>query len=366
MKKLGFGLMRLPCKSSDGKDIDLERVSEMVDKFLSRGFTYFDTAYVYHGGFSEVAFRECVVKRHPRDSFTITTKLPLFSKPDRAGMEKLFNESYERLGVEYIDYYWLHALNRDSYRYAKDSGAFDYLRELKAAGKIRHMGFSFHDNAETLDKILTEQPDMEFVQLQINYLDWEDGGVQSRLCYETAVKHGKPVIVMEPVKGGALANPPKKVEKLLKEADPEASCASWAVRFAASLPGVMVVLSGMSNIEQVEDNVSYMEDFKPLNEDEKAMLLSAAEDIKLAIPCTACRYCTDGCPMSIKIPDIFAIYNTMKRDLHKKWEAREKYAELIKESGKADDCIGCEQCVNACPQHLEIPRLLAECSADLS
>ena len=221
MKKLGFGLMRLPCKSSDGKDIDLERVSEMVDKFLSRGFTYFDTAYVYHGGFSEVAFRECVVKRHPRDSFTITTKLPLFSKPDRAGMEKLFNESYERLGVEYIDYYWLHALNRDSYRYAKDSGAFDYLRELKAAGKIRHMGFSFHDNAETLDKILTEQPDMEFVQLQINYLDWEDGGVQSRLCYETAVKHGKPVIVMEPVKGGALANRPKRLKSFLRKPIPK-------------------------------------------------------------------------------------------------------------------------------------------------
>ena len=171
MKKLGFGLMRLPCIGGDGKNIDLEKVKEMVDLFMAHGYTYFDTAYVYHGGFSEVAFRECVVKRHPRDSFTVTTKLPLFSKPDRAGMEKIFAESMERLGVEYIDYYWLHALNRDSYRYAVESGAFDYLRELKAAGKIRHMGFSFHDNAETLDKILTEQPDMEFVQLQINYAD---------------------------------------------------------------------------------------------------------------------------------------------------------------------------------------------------
>ena len=366
MKKLGFGLMRLPCIGGDGKNIDLEKVKEMVDLFMAHGYTYFDTAYVYHGGFSEVAFRECVVKRHPRDSFTVTTKLPLFSKPDRAGMEKIFAESMERLGVEYIDYYWLHALNRDSYRYAVESGAFDYLRELKAAGKIRHMGFSFHDSAETLDKILTEQPDMEFVQLQINYLDWEDKGVQSRLCYETATKHGKPVIVMEPIKGGSLANPPKKAEKILKDANPDASCASWAIRFAASLPNVMVVLSGMSELWQVEDNLSYMDDFKPLTESEYKTIAEATENIKFAIPCTACRYCTDGCPMSISIPDIFAAYNTMKHDIHKKGEAREKYADIIKTSGRASDCIGCEQCVNACPQHLEIPRLLAECEADLA
>ncbi len=366
MKKLGFGLMRLPCIGGDGKNIDLEKVKKMVDLFMAHGYTYFDTAYVYHGGFSEVAFRECVVKRHPRDSFTVTTKLPLFSKPDRAGMEKIFAESMERLGVEYIDYYWLHALNRDSYRYAVESGAFDYLRELKAAGKIRHMGFSFHDNAETLDKILTEQPDMEFVQLQINYLDWEDKGVQSRLCYETATKHGKPVIVMEPIKGGSLANPPKKAEKIFKDANHDASCASWAIRFAASLPNVMVVLSGMSELWQVEDNLSYMDDFKPLTENEYKTVAEATENIKFAIPCTACRYCTDGCPMSISIPDIFAAYNTMKHDIHKKGEAREKYAEIIKTSGRASDCIGCEQCVNACPQHLEIPRLLSECEADLA
>ena len=358
--------MRLPCIGGDGKNIDLEKVKEMVDLFMAHGYTYFDTAYVYHGGFSEVAFRECVVKRHPRDSFTVTTKLPLFSKPDRAGMEKIFAESMERLGVEYIDYYWLHALNRDSYRYAVESGAFDYLRELKAAGKIRHMGFSFHDNAETLDKILTEQLDMEFVQLQINYLDWEDKGVQSRLCYETATKHGKPVIVMEPIKGGSLANPPKKAEKILKDANPDASCASWAIRFAASLPNVMVVLSGMSELWQVEDNLSYMDNFKPLTESEYKTIAEATENIKFAIPCTACRYCTDGCPMSISIPDIFAAYNTMKHDIHKKGEAREKYAEIIKTSGRASDCIGCEQCVNACPQHLEIPRLLSECEADLA
>lgn len=365
MKKLGFGLMRLPTLDGDYSKIDLARVNEMVDKFMAHGYTYYDTAYVYHGGFSEVAFRECVVKRYPRDSFTVTTKLPLFGKPDRAGMEKIFNESITRLGVDYIDYYWLHALGRDSYQYALQVGAFDYLRELKAEGKIKHMGFSFHDNAETLDKILTEQPDVEFVQLQINYLDWEDKGVQSRLCYEVAEKHGKPVIVMEPIKGGALANPPHAAEKLLKEADPDASCASWAVRFAASLPNVMVVLSGMSELWQVEDNVAYMDDFKPLTDEERKIIDEAAEKIKFAIPCTACRYCCDGCPMSINIPEIFAIYNEMKRDFRKKREAVNKYNELVKTSGRADDCIGCEQCVNACPQHLDIPRLLSECAADL-
>ncbi len=365
MKKLGFGLMRLPCINGDGKNIDLEKVKEMVDLFLAHGYTYFDTAYVYHGGFSEVAFRECVVKRHPRESFTVTTKLPLFPNPDRAGMERMFGESMERLGVDYIDYYWLHALNRGSYQFAVSSGAFDYLRELKAQGKIKHMGFSFHDNAETLDKILTEQPDMEFVQLQLNYLDWEDKGVQSRLCYEVATKHGKPVIVMEPIKGGSLANPVKKVEKMLKDAEPDMSCASWAIRFAASLPNVMVVLSGMSELWQVEDNLSYMDDFKPVTDEEKAILEEAAKELKFAIPCTACRYCTDGCPMNINIPEIFAAYNRMKQDIHKKWEAREKYAEILKTSGSPEDCIGCEQCVNACPQHLEIPKLLSECAGDL-
>ena len=366
MKKLGFGLMRLPIIGGDHSKINLELVQPMVDMFMAHGYTYFDTAYVYHGGFSEVAFRECVVKKYPRDSFTVTTKLPLFGKPDRAGMEKIFAESMERLGVDYIDYYWLHAMGRDSYAHAVAVGAFDYLRELKAAGKIRHMGFSFHDSPETLEKILTEQPDVEFVQLQINYLDWEDGGVQARRCYEVATAHEKPVIVMEPIKGGSLANPPKKAEKLLKDYNPDASCASWAVRFAASLPNVMVVLSGMSELWQVEDNVSCMDDFKPITDEERAILEKAVEEIKFAIPCTACRYCTDGCPMSINIPEVFAVYNKMKRDIHKKWEAKNDYAELLKTSGSPDSCIGCEQCVNACPQHLEIPKLLAECSADLS
>ena len=365
MKKLGFGLMRLPIIGGDHSKIDLEKTQEMVDLFLSHGYTYFDTAYVYHGGFSEVAFRECVVKKYPRDKYTITTKLPLFGKPDRAGMEKIFSESIERLGVDYIDYYWLHAMGRDSYQYALEVGAFDYLRELKAEGKIKHMGFSFHDNAETLDKILTEQPDMEFVQLQINYIDWEDGGVQARLCYEVATKHGKPVIVMEPIKGGSLANPPKKAEKLLKDYNPDASCASWAVRYTASLPNVMVVLSGMSELWQVEDNLAYMDDFKPLTDEEYKVIEKAAEEIKFAVPCTACRYCTDGCPMNINIPEVFKVYNDMKRDLRRKHEFVNKYNELLKESGKPDECIGCGQCENACPQHLEIPKLLAECAADL-
>ncbi len=365
MKKLGFGLMRLPLKSGDGKDIDLEKVKEMVDLFMAHGYTYYDTAYVYHGGFSEVAFRECVVKRYPRDSFTVTTKLPLFGKPDRAGMEKIFNESMTRLGVDYIDYYWLHAMGKDTYQHATEVKAFEYLKELKEAGKIKHIGFSFHDSPEMLEKILTEHPEAEFVQLQINYLDWEDGWVRAHRCYDVATKFGKPVIVMEPVKGGSLANPPKKAEKILKDYNPDASCASWAIRFAASLPNVMVVLSGMSALWQVEDNVKVMDDFKPLTDEERKVLDEATENIKFAIPCTACRYCTDGCPMKISIPDVFALYNSLKRDLRKRQESKDKYAELIKTTGSADSCIGCEQCVNVCPQHLDVPKLLAECLLEL-
>lgn len=235
MKKLGFGLMRLPIIGGDQSKIDIEAVKKMVDEFLAKGFTYFDTAYVYHGGFSEVAFREAVVKRYPRDAYTITTKLPLFSKPDRAGMEKIFAESMERLGVDYIDYYWLHAMGKDSYEHAQKVDAFGYLKELKEAGKIKHIGFSFHDGPEMLEKILTEHPEAEYVQLQINYLDWEDGWVRARRCYEVAVKYNKPVIVMEPVKGGALANLPKSAAKIFDQYNPEPSYASWAIRYCASL-----------------------------------------------------------------------------------------------------------------------------------
>ena len=365
MKKLGFGLMRLPIIGGDQSKIDIEAVKKMVDEFLAKGFTYFDTAYVYHGGFSEVAFREAVVKRYPRDAYTITTKLPLFSKPDRAGMEKIFAESMERLGVDYIDYYWLHAMGKDSYEHAQKVDAFGYLKELKEAGKIKHIGFSFHDGPEMLEKILTEHPEAEYVQLQINYLDWEDGWVRARRCYEVAVKYNKPVIVMEPVKGGALANLPKSAAKIFDQYNPEPSYASWAIRYCASLDNVITVLSGMSNMEQVLDNTSYMDDFKPLCEEDYKVIDKVAKNLKFAIPCTACRYCTDGCPMNISIPDIFAVYNEYKRDMRKLGDLKGKYSEITTSSGKASDCIGCEQCKEHCPQNLDIPKLLNECVLEL-
>ncbi len=365
MKKLGFGLMRLPVIDGDQKNIDLEQVKQMVDAYMAKGFTYFDTAYVYHGGQSEVAFREAVVKRYPRDSFTVTTKLPLFGKPDRKGMEDIFNTSMERLGVDYIDYYWLHAMNKEFTEYAEQIGAFEYVMELKEKGLVKHIGFSFHDSAEVLEEIIVNHPEMEFVQLQINYLDWEDEWVQAKKCYEIAVKYGKQVIIMEPVKGGALANLPKAAAKIIADYNPKPSQASWAVRYAASLENVLTVLSGMSNLEQVEDNISYMENFVPLTDAEVKMLAKVAENAKASIPCTACRYCTDGCPMRISIPDIFSIYNEYKRDIRKKKAAVEKYAELVKTSGKASDCMGCGNCTHHCPQNLDIPKLLNECNLEL-
>lgn len=365
MKKLGFGLMRLPTMEGDHSKIDIEAVKKMVDVFMERGFTYYDTAYVYHGGQSEVAFKEAVVKRYPRDSYTVTTKLPLFSRPDRAGMERIFNESMERLGVDYIDYYWLHAMGKDLYEYAESVDAFGYLKELKAAGKIKHIGFSFHDGPELLERMLTEHPEVEYVQLQINYLDWEDGWVRGRRCYEVATRFGKPVIVMEPVKGGALANLPKSAASIFDNYDPKPSYASWAVRYCASLENVMTVLSGMSNLEQVLDNTSYMDNFNPLEPKDYEVIAEVTKKLKFAIPCTACRYCTDGCPMNISIPDVFAIYNEYKRDTMKLDELKGKYRELIKTNGKAGDCIGCEQCKNHCPQNLDIPKLLNECVLEL-
>ena len=242
MKKLGFGLMRLPLADpKDHSNIDIEKVKEMVDVFMSKGFTHFDTAYVYHGGKSEVAFREAVVKRYPRESFTVTDKLPLFNRPDRAGMEKIFAEMLERCGVEYFDYVWLHAMGKDLYKHAQEVDAFGYLSELKAQGKIVNIGFSFHDSPETLDLMLTEHPEVDAIQLQINYVDWEGNWVQAKRCYEIACKHNVPVIVMEPIKGGSLAQLPKKAEKLFKDYNPDASAASWAIRYAASLDNVVNV-----------------------------------------------------------------------------------------------------------------------------
>lgn len=369
MKKLGFGLMRLPVlNAEDSKSIDMPQMERMVDMFLERGYTYFDTAYMYHDYQSEIAAREALVKRHPRDSFTLTTKMPTMFLREKGDQERIFEEQLKKCGVEFFDYYLLHNLNTDHYATAERLGTFDFLRRLKEEGQIRHIAFSFHDKADVLDRILSAHPEVEFVQLQINYLDWESPRVQSRLCYETAVRHGKKVIIMEPVKGGALAQLPADAEALLKAADPGASIASWALRFAAGLPDVHVVLSGMSNIAQLDDNTAVMSDFKPLSDGERAMLEKCAEIINnyTAIPCTACHYCTEGCPMGIDIPAIFAMYNESARaKLLRAWSdpGKKKYDEFVGDHAKASDCVACRQCEGACPQHIGVVKALADVAA---
>ena len=360
MPALGFGCMRLPRKE-DGT-IDVEQCKVMTDTFLKAGLKYFDTAYVYEG--SEDAVRQMLVERHDRSEYYLTSKLNARVAKDEEDAKNQLKVSLERTGAGYFDFYLLHAMNKDNYPTYEKYHLFDYVKEAKEKGLVKHWGFSFHDTPETLDKILTEHPDAEFVQLQINYADWDAPNVQSRRCYEVARKHGKPVVVMEPIKGGTLANPPESVAKLFKEYSPEASVASWAVRFVASKEGIMTVLSGMSNIAQMEDNVSYMADFKPLNEEESAIIEKAQEILRNIpqIPCTGCQYCTPGCPMQISIPNIF---NAMNMDMiyGKSEDAKRSYERAASKGGKASDCIHCLQCEGACPQHIEITKWLEEAAA---
>lgn len=357
--KLGFGLMRLP-KTDEA--IDVPQVCEMVDHFLAAGFTYFDTAYVYDG--SEVAAKAALVDRHPRASYTLATKLHVGKCANAEEARKELETSLARTGAGYFDYYLLHALMANNVDKYEEFGLWDFVRELKANGTIRHYGFSFHDSPELLDKLLTEHPDVDFVQLQINYADWENPEVQSRACYEVARKHGKQVMIMEPVKGGALANPPEQVKALFDAAKPGASYASWALRFAASLDGVLAVLSGMSNLEQVDDNLATMSDFQPLNDAEQKVIQQAQHILgnSAAIACTACHYCTAGCPKKIAIPEIFAAANKQLAN-GQKAEAAAAYAAATAEGGKASACIHCKQCERICPQHLPITDLLGRCAA---
>ncbi len=360
MKKLGFGLMRLPrINPQDPASIDYDKLYPMVDLFLERGFTYFDTAWMYQAFESERSVKKALVERHPRDSFTITTKLHSSYFDSFEDRDKIFYGQLEKTGVEYFDYYLLHGIEDPNYPKFEKYDCFNWMLEKKEKGLVKHVGFSFHGSPEVLDTILTKYPQMEVVQLQINYLDWESQWIKSRKCYEVCEKHNKPVIVMEPVKGGSLAKIPEAAEKLFKEADPNKSIASWAIRFAASLPNVALVLSGMSTLEQVDDNTSVMDPFVPLTEDENELCFKAADIInnQIAIPCTGCSYCADGCPMQIAIPQYFSLYNEHAHDDmdEKGWTvAFNYYSTIAIDHGRASDCIECGQCEGICPQHLPI------------
>lgn len=364
IRKLGFGLMRLPQKNGV---IDVEQVKEMVDLFMEAGFTYFDTAWAYDG--SEDAIREALVERYPRESYQLATKNAAWMDcKTREEACAQFEESLSRTKAGYFDFYLLHNLGEGRSHYFDDFDMWSWIQEKKKAGQVKHIGFSFHSTPEELEEILTAHPEMEFVQLQINYGDWENPAVQSGRCYEVARKHGKPVIIMEPVKGGMLATPPEPVEKILREAEPESSAASWAIRFAADLEGVITVLSGMSSVEQMRDNLSCMGSFTGLNEEQKEVLGRAREELKKIplIPCTSCNYCAKVCPMHIGISGSFTAMNylTLYGD---KALAKRQENWLVEGHGlkHADECIRCGKCEEACPQHIAIRDTLAKAAEKL-
>ena len=361
-KNFGFGCMRLPMLP-DG-NVDIEQTKKMVDVFLENGFNYFDTAHGYLGKRSELAVKAALTSRYPREKYILTDKLTghFFNSEDE--IRPLFEKQLEACGVDYFDFYLMHAQNRENYEKFKKCRAYETAFELKKEGKVRHVGLSFHDTADILDKILTEYPDIEAVQIQFNYLDYEDPAVESRKCYDVCVKHGKPAIIMEPVKGGNLVNLPDDARDVIERSG--ISAANLAIRFAASPENVMMVLSGMSNMDQMTDNISFMKDFVPLSEKEIELtaLVAGIMNAKNLIPCTACRYCTDGCPMNISIPDLFACYN-IKRHFKNNWNAEYYYENVYTvNNGKAGDCIECGQCEEACPQHLKIRDLLKDVSSE--
>ncbi len=389
--KLGFGFMRMPLTDpKDDKSIDMPVLKGMVDRFFEAGFTYCDTAWMYHAYISEPTVGYAVVARYPRESFTIASKMPVWMiRSHKKGVE-IFEAQKEKLGISYFDYYLVHDMNASNYEKAQKFKMLSYLQEKRASGEIRCLGFSCHDTAEHIDRVLTECPFFEFVQLQINYLDWESDDVQSRKCYEVCMKHGVPVIVMEPVKGGTLAKVSEKVETLLKSVHPDWSPASWSLRFAAGLPGVKVVLSGMSTPAQVEENTAlFLEMAKEtagyivtpegtdgaslqhevLGEEELRTLMQAAAMIRgtIAVPCTGCRYCIEenSCPKQILIPKYFSLYNTAKlqgTDVAREHIAKEYAGRIDSGSGRAADCIGCRMCEQVCPQHIRIADRLKEVS----
>lgn len=359
MPKLGFGLMRLPTQE---EAIDLAHVCRMVDAYMGRGFNYFDTAYVYHGGQSEGAAKRALVERYPRESFYLATKLPAWAMKGPEDRDRIFNEQLERCGVDYFDFYLLHSLeDGNNYQTYEKFDCFRWGVEKKAQGKIKHFGFSYHGTPELLEQVLDAHPEIEFVQIQLNYADWNNQIVQSGRLYEILRARQIPIIVMEPVKGGTLSSLTPELEGMLKAVRPDASAASWALRFVGSLDGVMTILSGMSTLEQMEDNLGTFTDFEPLSQMERNtidVVVKKMQDMPL-IQCTSCRYCCNGCPAGIRIPDVFRALNTSRlypEDMRPKMF----YNGLTRESGKASACIACGQCEGICPQHLPIIELMKE------
>lgn len=356
-KNFGFGCMRLPMI---GDEVDIPQTKEMVDYFIENGFNYFDTAHGYIDGKSETALRECLTSRYPRDSYILTNKLSSFFFNSQEEILPYFETQLEACGVDYFDFYLMHAQDAALYEKYKKCQAYETALKLKEEGKIRHFGLSFHDKADVLDRILTEYPQVEVVQIQFNYVDYDDASVEGRKVYEVCEKHGKPVIVMEPVKGGSLVNLPDDAKKIFDDLDSGMSYASYAIRYAAGFPKMFMVLSGMSDMAQMKDNVSYMKDFKPLSEKELEAVEKVCEAFRMMnmIKCTGCHYCVldNDCPAKIKIPEIFSCYN--EKTIFKNWNQNYYYGILTQDGGKASDCIKCGKCEKICPQHLPIRELL--------
>lgn len=358
-KNFGFGCMRLPMKDDE---VDIEQFKQMVDVFMDNGFNYFDTAHGYISGKSESAIKAAITSRYPRESYVLTDKLTKSFFQKKEDIRPLFQQQLDACGVDYFDFYFTHAQSEEIFKYFKERDAYEVALELKAEGKIKHFGISFHDKASVLDDILTEYPQIEFVQIQFNYLDYEDPSIESRKVYEVCVKHNKPVSIMEPIKGGHLVKLPDDAQKIFDNLHRDASNASYALRFAGGFDNIRMVLSGMSNMEQMLDNISFMKDFKPLDEKELEAVHKVTEVFKSThmIPCTACRYCIDGCPKKILIPDMFACLNNQK--IFNDWNQAYYYNNVLTTRGhsKASECLKCGKCEHICPQHLSIRELLQQ------